>query len=369
MEILNLSDKVSIEFDYNKLLAQAKNKRVLFYGAGKLAKELINNFDLSGLNIVGIVDRNFYIGGHNINNYKVFNVKDIKNIKNLNPDIIVLTVINKNNVLNSPDFIKLNNSLNCEILYDVLNVFREWGDLNKVKVAIDRSDKIALSPPEFVENFQKHLLELDNLRPRGFEVFENFWCDIGDHPENKPQAECSFAAWHIYDKKPESILDVGSHRQFIYGMLAFHEITTIDVRDRKSPFANEKIITCDSKSIALPDSSFDAVVSLCALEHFGLGRYGDEFDIDGDIKSMQEMIRVLKPGGHLIFTTSLTNAKPSICFNAHRVYNHEMIKELCAGLTCIEEKSFIIREQKLGSIQEATELPGDWDVYLGCWQK
>lgn len=365
MQILNLSNKISVEFDYDKLLEQAKNKRILFYGAGKLAKELIKNFNLSDLNILGIIDSNLDIEGYSLYNYKIFNVKDIENIKNLNANIIVLTMLNKA-VVDYPDFIKLNNVLNCEVIYDV---FKKGVNFNKIKVIVDGNTKIALSPSEFVENFQKHLLELDALRPRGFEVFENFWCDIGDHPENKPQAECSFAAWHIYDKKPESILDVGSHRQFIYGMLAFHEITTIDVRDRKSPFVNEKIITCDSKSIALPDSSFDAVVSLCALEHFGLGRYGDEFDIDGDIKSMQEMIRVLKPGGHLIFTTSLTNAKPSICFNAHRVYNHEMIKELCAGLTCIEEKSFIIREQKLGSIQEATELPGDWDVYLGCWQK
>lgn len=366
MQILNLPNKMSVEFDYDKLLKQVKDKRILFYGASKLAKELIKKVDFSCLNIVGIIDSNLDIEGYSLHNYKIFNVKDIENIKNLNADIIILTVNNKDVVLNSPDFIKLNDILNCEIIYDV---FKELKNFNNVKVIVNRSAKKAASPPEFVENFNKRLLELDSLRPRGFEIFENFWCDIGDHPEDVIPLQCSFAALHIYDKKPKNILDVGSYRDFIYGMLAFHEVTTIDVRDRKSVFENEKVITCDSKSIPLPDNLFDAVVSLCTLEHFGLGRYGDEFDIDGDIKSINEMIRVLKPGGHLIFTTNITNAKPSICFNAHRVYNHEMIKELCAGLTCIDEKAFIMKEQRTGSIKEATKISGEWDIYLGCWQK
>ena len=43
-------------------------------------------------------------------------------------------------------------------------------------------------------------------------------------------------------------------------------------------------------------------------------------------------VRVLKPGGHLIFSTTITRARPAIGFNAHRIYSYEMLREFCAGL-------------------------------------
>jgi ubiquinone/menaquinone biosynthesis C-methylase UbiE len=80
-------------------------------------------------------------------------------------------------------------------------------------------------------------------------------------------------------------------------MLASHRVTTIDVRPRKPISENEEVITCDAKAIDAPDETFDCVVSLCAIEHFGLGRYGDEFDLYAGRKAMAEIKRVLKRGG------------------------------------------------------------------------
>lgn len=47
--------------------------------------------------------------------------------------------------------------------------------------------------------------------------------------------------------------------------------------------------------------SLDAVVSLSAIEHVGLGHYGDPIDPDGDSKAVANIWRWLKPGGWFYF--------------------------------------------------------------------
>ncbi len=50
-----------------------------------------------------------------------------------------------------------------------------------------------------------------------------------------------------------------------------------------------------------PDGSFDWIVLLGALEHFGLGFYGDPIDPDGDVHTLENIARWLKPGGFVYF--------------------------------------------------------------------
>lgn len=182
--------------------------------------------------------------------------------------------------------------------------------------------------------------------------------------------QCIFAASHLSRINPSNILDIGSYRVFILGMLAYSKVVTVDVRDRKPVLNNETVVTCDAKTLPLPSDSFDAVVSLCALEHFGLCRYGDEFDPEGDKKAFKEMVRVLKPGGHLIFTTTVTRSEPSIVFNAHRIYDMDMIRKFCSDLDVVDEKFYSMRSLKRGcAINEVTDKPGVWDIYCGYWKK
>lgn len=47
--------------------------------------------------------------------------------------------------------------------------------------------------------------------------------------------------------------------------------------------------------------SFDRVVLLSALEHFGLGFYGDPVDEYGDMRAMMNVAKWLKPGGFVYF--------------------------------------------------------------------
>jgi ubiquinone/menaquinone biosynthesis C-methylase UbiE len=181
--------------------------------------------------------------------------------------------------------------------------------------------------------------------------------------------QCEFAAYHLYKEKPQSVLDIGSWRLFILGLLAHFNITTIDIRNRKSILKNENVLTCDAKALKIPDESFDAVMCLASLYIFGLGRYGDPFDLDADIKAFHEMVRVLKPGGLLIFSTSIHNSEPVILFNRCRIYNYEMIRNFCNSLNCVEEKFYDRQNKRACSLEELTTDAKLFDLYMGCWRK
>jgi hypothetical protein len=69
------------------------------------------------------------------------------------------------------------------------------------------------------------------------------------------------------------------------------------------------------------EGSLDAVVMLGALEHFGLGFYGDPLDEDGDIRTMQNVARWLKPRGW-VYADVPCNFTYSVTENRHfRIYS------------------------------------------------
>lgn len=228
--------------------------------------------------------------------------------------------------------------------------------------------RVKKAPKEFISDYKIHFRILKENPPNGFKVAKNFFCGIGSHPKNHFDHECEFASEHIFKLKPKDILDIGSYRLLIIGLLGHYQVTTIDVRERVTSLLNETVITCDAKKLNLEKDSFDMVLSLCSLEHFGLGGYGDEFDMQADKKAFSEMKRVLRPGGHLIFTTTMTSSKPSIEFNMYKNYSYEMIREFCDGLKCIEEKFYSNDISDFVSLRELCTKAG-YDVYFGCWQK
>ena len=143
-------------------------------------------------------------------------------------------------------------------------------------IRITRVPKVPLS---FVSDYRSALRRLRRTSPPRFRsVVQSFTWEAGEHPVLWWDFECAFAAEHIARVSPTDILDIGSIRSFIAGLMAHYRVTTVDVREREALLENETVITTDAKRLDLPDNSFDVVVSLCALEHFGLGRYGVQRD-------------------------------------------------------------------------------------------
>ena len=66
--------------------------------------------------------------------------------------------------------------------------------------------------------------------PRGFELSQEPLFESGDHPQNFVDHECAFASFHIQRVKPGKILDIGSYRHFILGLLAHYSVTAVEIR-------------------------------------------------------------------------------------------------------------------------------------------
>lgn len=68
--------------------------------------------------------------------------------------------------------------------------------------------------------------------------------------------------------------------------------------------------------------SFDGIVSLSAVEHFGLGHYSnDPKDRDGDTHVLANLWRWLKPGGWLYFDVPYDPRRYWVDHTSHRMYD------------------------------------------------
>lgn len=128
-------------------------------------------------------------------------------------------------------------------------------------------------------------------------------------------------AQHIFNRKPMRHIDIGSRIDgFVAHLASFREVEVMDVRELNSD-GHEQIVFTQCDLMRLPkdlEGSSDSVSSLHALEHFGLGRYGDPLDPNGHIKGFEALAKMVSPGGILYLSFPISHM-PRIEFNAHRV--------------------------------------------------
>jgi len=193
--------------------------------------------------------------------------------------------------------------------------------------------------------------------------------DDKNHPINYKDLECAFITNQLKGKSKQKILNVGSYSRYIIGLLSKYHITTLDVYSREPFTKKEKVVTEDIKDTTLPDESFDVIISTSAVEHFGLGRYGDEIDLDADKKAFEQFKRLLKPNGLLIFTTTIKKGESEVCFNANRTYTKEIIDSFSDGFTKETEEYIGKKKLEFCQLEDITDKKQTWDIYCGCWRK
>ena len=137
-----------------------------------------------------------------------------------------------------------------------------------------------------------------------------------------------WAARKIFQRKPTEHFDIGSRIDgFVAHVLSFVPVTMIDIRPLSRRVENLNFVQADATNLEnIPDGSITSLSSLCAPEHFGLGRYGDPIDPEACFKAMRSMQRVLTRGGYLYVAVPIGDENV-VAFNAHRIFKPELIAE------------------------------------------
>lgn len=130
-----------------------------------------------------------------------------------------------------------------------------------------------------------------------------------------------YVAKLIYRNNPTKHLDIGSRIDgFVAHIATFREIEIMDIRHQVSTVNNIKFKQADLMEMPTDMLDYtDSLSSLHAIEHFGLGRYGDPIDYIGYMKALDNIKHILKKGGKFYFSVPIGPQR--IEFNAHRVFS------------------------------------------------
>ncbi len=133
------------------------------------------------------------------------------------------------------------------------------------------------------------------------------------------------ARW-IFEAAPVRHVDIGSRLDgFIGSLSVFREVEVIDIRPQPLAVPNVRFRQLDLMD-PLPAewlACTDSLSCLHTIEHFGLGRYGDPIDPQGHLKGLEQMMRMVAPGGMFYLSTQIGAQR--VEFNAHRVFAPETL--------------------------------------------
>ena len=108
---------------------------------------------------------------------------------------------------------------------------------------------------------------------------------------------------------------------------SYREIEVIDIRPIQAVIPGVVFMRMDMMSSKVTMENYcDSISCLHALEHFGLGRYGDPLDPEGHVKGLQNIAKLLKLSGRLYLSVPIGLER--IEFNANRVFCPERMVEL-----------------------------------------
>lgn len=181
-------------------------------------------------------------------------------------------------------------------------------------------------------------------------IFHRTW----DHVH----ARCIEYPWVASKYRGEAdILDIGSAKSN-WQWLAWLEsleasVTLVDLDEPSIPLERINYVNANLLDLPFDDDTFDVVFSVSVIEHVGLPspQVNDTskivVDPDGDVRAIEELIRVLRPGGRILTTFPFANTSMLAFGNQARVYDEAELKrfESVAHLASDEYYQYVARAQ------------------------
>lgn len=141
---------------------------------------------------------------------------------------------------------------------------------------------------------------------------------------------------HVLLRSPCRHLDIGSRIDgFVAQIAASRPIEVLDIRPLETPpTPNLRFLQGD---ILAPPAElmgqYELVSSLHALEHVGLGRYGDPVAPDGFELALAHAAAFVAPGGTLLLSLPVARMEGHLVqFNSQRIFSNALLADLLARL-------------------------------------
>jgi SAM-dependent methyltransferase len=141
----------------------------------------------------------------------------------------------------------------------------------------------------------------------------------------------------ILAARPARHVDVGSHHRFVSFLSKVVPTTMVDVRPLQAHMESIGFVEGSIMALPFPNASLPSVSSICVVEHIGLGRYGDPLDPHGTEKALEELKRVVAPGGDLYVSLPVDEVDREY-FNAHRVFAEESALRMFEPFEVVERR-------------------------------
>lgn len=155
-------------------------------------------------------------------------------------------------------------------------------------------------------------------------------------------------AQKIFAHNPQIHVDIGSRVDgFIAHVASFREIEVFDIRDFPKHITNIKPFRLDLMEEIKEEliGYCDSLSCLHALEHFGLGRYGDPVNFEGFLIALKNINNIVRSGGK--FYLSVPIGPQRIEFNAHRVFSVDYLVSLVSENYKIDSFSYVDDNEEL----------------------
>lgn len=176
----------------------------------------------------------------------------------------------------------------------------------------------------------------------------------------------AWAARVIKEVNPKKHIDISSILYFSTMLSAFIPVEFYDYRPAHVHLKN---LTChrgDLTNLPFISNTIESISCMHTIEHIGLGRYGDPIDPEGDTKAINELKRVVAPGGTLLFVVPLGQNK--LEFNAHRIYSYDQVISYFNDMELKEFSLIPDAHQETGIILNATKEQADRQKWgCGCF--